>query len=96
MIATAKNNEATWWIYVVRCVDGTLYTGVARDCEARIDAHNAGLGAKYTRNRRPVTLVYAEAADSRSAAQQREWAIKRLNRRQKLALIGRTAAGQPA
>jgi predicted GIY-YIG superfamily endonuclease len=77
-----------WWVYIVRCADDTLYTGIARDREARVAAHNAGTGARYTRPRLPVRLVYSEAAENRAAAQQREHAIKRLPRAAKLALIG--------
>lgn len=79
---------ADWWVYIVRCADDSLYTGVARDCIQRIGEHNAGAGAKYTRTRLPVTLVYREAAESRSEAQSREHAIKRLSRTDKLRLIG--------
>jgi len=67
-----------WHVYVLRCADGTLYTGVARDVAARLKAHNAGKGARYTRGRLPVALVYTEAAAGRGAAQQREYRIKRL------------------
>ncbi len=77
-----------WWVYIVRCSDGTLYTGIARDRDARVEAHNAGIGARYTRPRRPVRLVWSEAAETRAAAQQREHAIKQLPRAAKLALIG--------
>lgn len=73
----------------MRCADGTLYTGIARDVARRIAEHNAGgrLAANYTRGRRPVTLVYQEAAATRSAASKREYAIKLLSRQQKQALI---------
>ena len=71
---------------MVRCVDGTFYTGWALDLHARIDAHNLGRGAKYTAGRRPVTLVYAEPCDSREAALRREHALKRLSRAQKTQL----------
>lgn len=88
-----------WWVYILRCADGSLYTGVARDCAARLADHNRGVGAKYTRSRLPVALVYTEPAASRSAAQSREHAIKRLARENKLALIagsdGRPGAGMP-
>jgi putative endonuclease len=70
--------EDCWNVYVVRCADGTLYTGIAKDLETRLEAHNAGRGAKYTRSRRPVELVYAEAATDRGAAQRREHEIRRL------------------
>lgn len=77
----------SWWVYIVVCADGSLYTGCTNNLEARIAAHNAGQGAKYTRNRLPVTLVYKESCPDRSAALRREIAIKRLTRAQKLALI---------
>lgn len=67
-----------WYVYVLQCADGTLYTGVARDVAARLKAHNAGRGARYTRGRLPVTLVYSEEASGRGAAQEREYRIKRL------------------
>jgi len=75
-----------WYVYIVRCADRTLYTGVARDLSARIDAHNAGRGAKYTRARLPVKLIYQETVVDRSAALRREHAIKRLSRAEKRAL----------
>lgn len=79
----------SWQVYIVRCADDSLYTGIARDLERRIAEHNAdnGLGASYTRSRRPVTLAYREAAADRSAASKREYQIKQLSRAQKLALI---------
>ena len=67
-----------WYVYMLRCADATLYTGVATDLDARVSTHNAGKGAKYTRGRRPVVLVYQEAAIDRAAAQRREAEIKRL------------------
>lgn len=76
-----------WTVYILRCGDGTLYTGVTNDLPRRLEAHRSGRGAKYTRSRPPVTLAYREAAADRSAALRREAAIKRLTRRQKLALI---------
>ena len=76
--AAACDNGGSWHVYVVRCADGTLYTGVARDLDARIAAHNCGAGARYTRGRRPVALVYREPAPDRSTALKRERAIKRL------------------
>lgn len=82
-----------WWVYVVRCADGSLYTGVARDLDARLAAHNAGRGARYTRGRGPVTLVHREAAADRASAQRREAAIKRLPAMAKAALGGRAASG---
>ena len=79
-------------VYILRCGDGTLYTGCTNDLDRRLRAHQAGRGAKYTRSRLPVELVYREAVPARSAALRREAAIKRMDRRAKLALI---AAGPP-
>jgi len=77
-----------WFVYIVRCSDNTLYTGVARDLEKRLQQHNHGkAGAKYTRARRPVELVYQETAANRSLAQQREYHIKQLSAVQKRRLI---------
>lgn len=77
-----------WFVYMLRCGDGSLYTGCTNDLPRRLKAHQTGRGAKYTRSRPPVALVYREEARDRSAALRREAAIKRLTRRQKLALIG--------
>lgn len=78
---------AGWWVYLLRCADGTLYAGITTDLERRLAEHNGeGPGARYTRSRRPVELVYAEPAASRAEAARREAAIKRLDRAQKLAL----------
>lgn len=74
-------------VYMLRCADDTLYTGVAADPARRLAAHAAGRGAKYTRGRGPLLLVYCEAVGSRAEAQRREYAIKRLSRAQKEALI---------
>jgi putative endonuclease len=79
----------SWQVYIARCADGTLYTGIARDVVKRIAEHNAGKGAaaNYTRARRPVVLVYQEEAADRSSASKREYRIKQLSRTEKLALI---------
>jgi predicted GIY-YIG superfamily endonuclease len=74
-------------VYIVRCSDGTLYTGVARDPQARVKVHNSGKGAKYTRARMPVCLVYVEPCESLSAALKRERQLKPLSRAKKEALI---------
>lgn len=86
-----------WQVYIVRCADGTLYTGVAVDVARRIAQHNGAgkTGARYTRPRRPVDLVYAEQAASRAAACKREYRIKQLSRREKLALIADGARHRP-
>ena len=78
-----------WHVYMVRCADGTLYTGVAIDVARRVAEHNGARanGARYTRARRPVKLVYRERAANRSAACKREYRLKQLSRREKLALI---------
>ena len=78
-----------WYVYIVRCSDSSLYTGITVDVERRIDEHNNNnrLGAKYTRARRPVSLVYSEALVSKSAAAKRECAIKQLSREQKDRLV---------
>lgn len=76
-----------WYVYMLRCADGSLYTGTALDVDARAAAHNGGKGAKYTRSRLPVSVVYREAAGSRGEALSRELAIKRLSRAEKEALL---------
>ena len=73
--------------YLVRCADGTLYGGYTTDLQKRLAAHNSGKGAKYTRSRLPVELVWWEEYPTKEAAMSREWHIKRLTREQKLALI---------
>lgn len=73
--------------YIVRCSDGTLYTGWTNDLEKRMKAHNEGRGAKYTKNRRPVVLQYFEKHETKSGAMKREYEIKQLSREEKLKLI---------
>ncbi|MFB3091444.1 MAG: GIY-YIG nuclease family protein [Gammaproteobacteria bacterium] len=81
----------SWFVYIVRCADNTLYTGIAKDVERRILEHNSDdiSGAKYTKARRPVALVYQEACDSRSAASKREYEIRQLGRKGKEELLNR-------
>ena len=79
--------EKRYFVYIVRCKDNTLYTGFTTDVPKRLHAHNAGKGAKYTRSRLPVTVVWREAQPNKGAALRREAAIKRLRREEKLALI---------
>jgi len=76
-------------VYIVRCADGTLYTGIAKDVMRRVEEHNSSnlLAASYTRGRRPVVLVYQEAAPTRSTASKREYEIKQLSRADKEALL---------
>lgn len=84
--------EAIWYLYILRCGDGTLYTGITTDVDKRLEAHRSGLGAKYTRGRGPLELVYREKCGSHSDALKRELTVKRLTRTQKLALIAVSAA----
>lgn len=81
--------DGTWHVYILRCADDTLYTGVTTDLARRIEEHNLSpKAAKYTRVRRPVSLAYSEAFENRSAACVREAAIKKLTREEKKRLIG--------
>ena len=75
------------YVYILRCYDGSLYTGWTTDLKQRVKAHNEGKGAKYTRSRRPVELVYHEEFETKSEALKREAAIKRMSREEKLTLI---------
>ncbi|SFG65854.1 putative endonuclease [Desulfotomaculum arcticum] len=77
----------TFYVYVLICSDGTLYTGYTTSIEDRLKKHNLGLASKYTRTRLPVKLVYYETTASKSLAMQREYVIKRMSRTEKLALI---------
>ena len=77
----------SWYVYMLRCADDTLYTGCTTDMTRRLAAHQKGVGAKYTRSRLPVELVYQEEQPDRSAALRREAAVKKLSRSEKLALL---------
>ena len=82
------SNASTYYVYMLRCSDDTLYTGITTDLDRRVNEHNhSPKGAKYTRNRRPVTLVYSETCEDKSAASKREYAIKRLPREHKERLV---------
>ena len=81
--------ETGWYLYILRCKDNTLYTGITTDVEKRLDAHRSGKGAKYTRGRVPLELVYREACESHSDALKRELEIKSLTRQEKEKLIAR-------
>lgn len=83
----ANEASATWTVYMLRCGDGSLYTGCTNDLPARVKRHASGKGAAYTRSRPPVKLVYQEPVDDRSAALRREAALKRLTRSEKLLLL---------
>src|SRR6185436_9099364 len=84
-----------WYVYILRCRDGTLYTGIAVDLRRRLEAHRRGAAAKYTRSRRPVTLAYEERQPDRSSALKREAALRRLGRTGKLALIKALRPARP-
>lgn len=79
--------ESIWHLYILRCGDGTLYTGITTDVEKRLEAHRSGKGAKYTRGRSPLELVYREKCCSHSEALKRELAVKQLSRERKEQLI---------
>lgn len=79
--------EANWYLYILRCGDDTLYTGITTDVEKRLEAHRTGKGAKYTRGRAPLELVYREECGSHSNALKRELAVKKLTREQKESMI---------
>ena len=79
--------DASWEVYILRCGDGSLYTGIARDAEKRLKTHRSGKGAKYTRGRGPLTLVYRERCPDHGTALRREYALKQLPKAQKERLI---------
>ena len=76
------------YTYILECADGTLYCGWTNHLQERVAAHNAGKGARYTKSRRPVVLKYYETFSTKQEAMRREWAVKQLSRKEKLALIG--------
>lgn len=76
-----------WFVYIVRCADGSLYTGITTDVKRRCQQHNAGTASRYTRSRRPVKLIYQEVRPDQSSALKREAAIKAMDRREKLTMI---------
>ena len=79
--------ESKWYVYILRCADQTLYTGITNRLQQRLRAHNAGKGAKYTKSRRPVELVYYEQFETKEEAMRREWEIKQLTHQQKEKLL---------
>jgi putative endonuclease len=87
---------AAWQVYLLRCGDGSLYAGATSDLARRVARHATGQGARYTRSRLPVVLVHAEPARDRGAALRREAALKRLTRREKLAVAASQARTRPA
>ncbi len=88
--------NGTCYAYLLRCADGTLYAGWTNDPAARLAAHNDGRGAKYTRGRLPVEMVYREAFETKAEAMRREWELKQMTRAQKLALIAHGAWRPPS
>ena len=76
-----------WYVYILECSDLTFYTGISNDVEKRIDTHNKKKGAKYTKTRTPVKLVYQQSFETKSLAAKEEWRIKQLTRNQKILLI---------
>ena len=82
-----KNNKPIWIVYILRCADGSLYTGITNDLEGRLQKHNNGSGAKYTRSRLPVSMIYSETVTDKSQALKREYALKQLKREEKERLI---------
>lgn len=85
--------EQIWHLYILRCRDGSFYTGIAIDVEKRLEAHRSGKGAKYTRGRAPLELVYREECGDHSAALKRELEIKAMARAKKEALISEYSKG---
>lgn len=88
--ARVSADRQRWFVYLVRCADGSLYTGCTNDLGKRLAAHDAGRGARYTRSRRPVTLAYWVGVRGRSRALSKEARLKQLTRGEKLALLART------
>ena len=85
-----NKDSNSWYVYIVRCSDGTLYTGITKDLKKRIGEHNSDKGgAKYTKSRRPVDLVYSEQVESRSAAAKLEYRFKRMPRAKKKAMAAK-------
>ncbi len=88
-----KQISEQWFVYILRCADGSLYTGIAKDVDRRLEQHNAGTASRYTRSRLPVRLEYQEEQPNRSMALKRELAIKALSRKAKEALIQSVRVG---
>lgn len=82
-----SKNQMNWYVYILECADGSLYTGITKDLDKRVEAHNNGTGAKYTRPRRPVTLAWAIEVEDKSTALRLEHHIKSHSRKEKLELI---------
>jgi predicted GIY-YIG superfamily endonuclease len=90
----AKKPGDKWFVYILRCSDGSLYTGITKEARRRCEQHNAGTASRYTRSRLPVALVYQERQASRSLALKREAAIKAMSRLEKESLIRQARSGR--
>lgn len=88
-----KSETDHWYVYILECGDSTLYTGITTELQRRLAQHNAGKASRYTRARLPVELLYSEITSNRTEAQKREYEIKQLTRRKKLALINAKVTG---
>ena len=86
-ILEKMRNKRQWSVYIVECADGTLYTGISNNVSKRVETHNNGKGAKYTKTRLPVALKYFKTCGNRSEASKEEYRIKKLTRKKKLELI---------
>ncbi len=84
-----KKDYSRWYLYILRCRDGSLYTGIARDIQRRVQAHNGGTASRYTRTRLPVTIIYQEVCRGHSSALRKEYAMKQLSRKEKEEYIRR-------
>lgn len=84
-----RPRKGRWYVYLLRCADGSLYCGITNELKARIATHNTGRGAKYTRSRRPVKLAYVETVKTRSMALRREYQLKKLSKKNKEELCRR-------
>ncbi len=80
---TKKKDYSRWYLYILRCCDGSLYTGITRDLQQRVQAHNGGTASRYTRTRLPVAIIYQEVCRGHSSALRKEYAIKQLSRKEK-------------
>ena len=87
------SSDNPWFLYILESWDNSRYTGITNRLTTRIEAHKAGIGARYTRSHLPVKLVYAEECQDRSSALKREWAVKKMTKSQKLELIKKVAFG---
>lgn len=93
-VSHMETEEKIWYVYILRCGDGSLYTGITVDVENRLKAHRAGKGAKYTRGRGPLELIHQERYGTKSEALRRELEIKALSRQEKLALCARLTGSE--